>query len=193
MRRRLRDPKLAASSRIVRFVRSAAHAIKTRCASERDHGRPRRRSAGSRSITAREPTALADRSQSTCMRRGSSLSEVWRSDRFGGVVWKADARSEQADAVVAQVPTTACRCCGSRSTPATRAARPHRDDVRARVRDPARAPARRPRLAAGRTGRPLTSASGIRRRSVTGSGCRAPRSSMPPTRTSMRRRTCGGS
>ena len=32
--------KLAASSRTVRLVRSAAHVIKMRCASEHDHGRP---------------------------------------------------------------------------------------------------------------------------------------------------------
>jgi hypothetical protein len=40
--------KLAASSRIVRLVRNAAHAIKMRCASEHDHGRPRRGSGGRR-------------------------------------------------------------------------------------------------------------------------------------------------
>jgi hypothetical protein len=44
--------KHAASSRIVRLVRSAAHAIKTRCASEHDQGRPCRGSGGRRWITA---------------------------------------------------------------------------------------------------------------------------------------------
>jgi hypothetical protein len=44
--------KLAASSRIVRLVRSAAQVIRMRCASEHDHGRPHRRSGGRRSITA---------------------------------------------------------------------------------------------------------------------------------------------
>jgi hypothetical protein len=44
--------KLAPSSRIVRLVRSAAHAIHLRCASEHDHGRPRRGSAGRRWVTA---------------------------------------------------------------------------------------------------------------------------------------------
>jgi hypothetical protein len=33
--------KVTASSRNVRLVRSAAHVIKMRCASEHDHGRPR--------------------------------------------------------------------------------------------------------------------------------------------------------
>ena len=44
--------KHAASSRIVRLVRNAAHASKTRCASEHDHRRPRRGSGGRRWITA---------------------------------------------------------------------------------------------------------------------------------------------
>lgn len=43
--------KLAAISRIQRLVRSVAHVIKTRCASERDQGRPRRGSGGRRRIT----------------------------------------------------------------------------------------------------------------------------------------------
>lgn len=40
--------KLAASSRIVRLVRNAVHAIKMRCAREQDHGWPRRGLGGRR-------------------------------------------------------------------------------------------------------------------------------------------------
>lgn len=58
--------KLAASSRTVRLVRSAAHVIRMRCASEHDHGRPRRGSHGKRWITtASRPRVMA---ASTSMR-----------------------------------------------------------------------------------------------------------------------------
>ena len=53
-------PKHAASSRMVRLVLKAAHAMSTRCASGRDQGRPRRGSTGrSRSTAARRRRVMA--------------------------------------------------------------------------------------------------------------------------------------